>query len=118
MRTILNFIYSERGKHMFPHDSRKVRRHIAAFIAAVMICLLLFSAAAIAAEARHDCSGADCEICALVRTVAARISLSVTAALHTAGTYLLLCLCVYLCSCAASFAAFFSPITDKVRLNN
>ena len=64
-------------------------RAAAAVMAAVLVALLAFSAAAVAAEARHDCSGADCAVCALVRTAVARFAIGGAAVLAAAGLFLL-----------------------------
>lgn len=93
-------------------------RAAAAVLAAVLVLLLAFSAAAVAAEARHDCSGADCEMCALMRTAVARLVLDGAALLAAVGLIPLLCCCAALTSGMARTAFSFSLIGDKVRLNN
>ena len=93
-------------------------RFAAAVLAAVLVVLLALSAAAIAAEARHDCSGADCEVCALVRTAVARLALGGAAILAVLGLSLSLGRCAASLSVAARTAFSFSLISDKVRLNN
>lgn len=104
---------------MMLRDRRHRRtRAAAAVMAAVLVALLAFSAAAVAAEARHDCSGADCAVCALVRTAVARLVLGGMAATAAVGLLpLLRCLALSL-NGAAQAAFSFSPIDDKVRLNN
>ena len=93
-------------------------RVAAAVLAAVLVVLLALSAAAVAAEARHDCSGADCAVCALVRTAVARFALGGAAVLAAVGLVLLLRCCAALTSGTVRTSFSFSPVNDKVRLNN
>lgn len=93
-------------------------RAAAALLAAVLVVLVAFSAAAVAAEADHNCSGADCEVCALVRTAVARFTLAGAAVLTAVWPVLLLRCCEALTSGMARTAFSFSLIDHKVRLNN
>ena len=93
-------------------------RIAAALLAAVLVALLACSAAAVAAEARHDCSGADCAVCALVRTAVARLVFGGAAIVAFAGLILLPRRCAAPVSGTARTAFSFSLIADKVRLNN
>ena len=93
-------------------------RVAAAVLAAVLVALLALSAAAVAAEARHDCSGVDCAVCALVRTAVARFALGGAAVFASVGLVLLLRCCAALMFDTARTVFSFSPVNNKVRLNN
>lgn len=93
-------------------------RAAAALLAAVLVALTVLSLAAVAAEADHDCSGTDCEVCALVRTAVARFALGGEAVVAAACLVSLLCGCAALSYGVAREALSFSLITCKVRLNN
>ena len=97
---------------------RKTLTRAAAVFAAVLAALLILSAAAIAVEARHDCAGEDCPVCALVRTAAGRFN-------AVGGAFAAVAACCFAALAAALPPVFrlrpaftFSLITDKVRLNN
>lgn len=80
------------------------------------VLLLLFSFALILIEARHDCKGDDCPICALLRNALSSNKSSVPAAL-----------CFFVAAASAlSFLWFLqgrplrcrTPVHEKIRLNN
>ena len=97
---------------------RKTLTRAAAVFAVVLSALLVLSAAAIAVEARHDCAGDSCPVCALVRTAAGRFKAFGGASVVTAA----LCFAALLFALPPFFlfrpAYSFSLISDKVRLND
>lgn len=97
---------------------RKTLTRAAAVFAVVLSALLLLSAAAIAVEARHDCSGSECAVCALVRTAVGRFNAVGGASVAAAA----LCFAALLFALPPFFpvrpAFSFSLISDKVRLND
>ena len=94
------------------------RRRTAMLLAAVLVTLLMLSAAAIAVEAQHECAGENCPVCALIRTAAGRFKEFGGAS----AVFAALCFVALLFALSPFFpyrpAFSFSLITDKVRLNN
>ena len=78
----------------------KTRRITACFVAILFVFAMLFSHAFMIAEAHHDCSGKDCEICHVI-AMAASVIITGTAAKKAAR--------------AVSFA---TPVALKVKLSN
>ena len=94
------------------------RRRTAMLLAAALLALLVFSSAFLLAEARHDCSGSECTVCALVRTAVGRFT-AVGGASFAAAALCFAALLFALPPAALPRPAFsFSLISDKVRLNN
>ncbi len=93
-------------------------RMIAALTAAVLLALLLGSSFFMIAEAQHDCTGEDCEICAEMEAVVAGMSRAGGAL----SGFIFLCLFFRLFTACVSvpgtvFHAF-SLTYNKIRLNN
>ncbi len=63
MRTILSFVQRREISVLFLCSRRQTRRITAALCAAALLCALAF----IALHASHDCCGADCPVCALLK---------------------------------------------------
>ena len=93
-------------------------RIAAAVLAAVLAAALALSVAAVAAQARHDCSGADCPVCALARAAVARFTLGCAAVCAALGLLLTPRRGAASLPGTADAASCFTPVGDKVRLNN
>ena len=101
-------------------DSRvqKGKRTVAGIICIMMLVVLLFSAFYPVAEAGHECTGHDCEICACIRQCAELLQ-------HAGETLIFVAL--LLLSGVAFHVALFSyaglafrrtPVETRVRLNS
>ena len=94
------------------------KRAAAAILGVTMLVLLLLSAFCIAAEADHDCTGEDCQICACIRQCEQSLHRIIDGAMAQAVVIVpLLALLL-----AAFLFAFVlqqkTPVSGKVRLND
>lgn len=93
------------------------KRLTAAFLTALIVFMILLSACAVVAEATHECSGADCDVCRIIGAIIGVIrSLSVIAAvlviLVTADPQRIIR------NFNSRNSVFVTPVTEKVRLLN
>ena len=96
----------------------KKMRIIAAITAIIVLVVMLFSAAYIAAEADHDCTGEHCPICQQISTCENTLkqsSLAVVALAITAGLAYFYCA---LAPMAIRAEEHITLITLKVKLSN
>lgn len=94
------------------------RKKITAFIiAAAIIFTMLFSALFVVGEAEHNCSGAECVICCLIRLCVNNFSaVTKSACLFCIFAVLLLYLCLAISK--KRKAESDSPVNLKVKLLN
>lgn len=96
---------------------RKKKRIIAAAMALVILAVIALSACVTVLEATHDCTGADCEVCRLIRLIYSMFRTFCYAAavmlLYSAAR-----IKYHRRSAASTLARFSTPVTEKVRLLN
>ena len=95
------------------------QRIMAAMIALVVVCLLVFSSVFLAKESGHDCSGQDCPVCAEMQACSAVIR-----RLGSAAVPVLLAILVFSFWLTAEiYRPVFTPllltlVSLKIRLND
>ncbi len=94
------------------------RRTAAAVVCLTMIAVILFSAFCIAAEADHDCTGEDCQVCVILHQCEniLRRAGEAAAVLSAAVLPVLFTILAVLCLAAAVLQE--TPVSQKVRMNN
>lgn len=98
-------------------DNNKMRL-AAAFLAAAILIIVLFSVFFIAHEADHDCTGDGCPVCALIQTCENNLRQlgGGTAASYAVGVLVFLTLAMPVLTAFATIAL--TPVSRKIRLNN
>lgn len=96
----------------------KIKRMAAGIVAFLMLFIILFSAALIAAEADHDCTGEDCPICACIAQCEDPLNqIGDVLAVQTAVILPVFFMLILACLLADNFTQE-TPYSRKVRLNN
>ncbi len=100
-------------------DIHAFRKNAAGILGLFMLFVFLFSWGYIAAEAEHDCSGEECEICLCIEqclTVLNRIGEGTAFfSVSPSVAALLLILVIFI---THPEILRFTPVSNKVRLNN
>ena len=94
------------------------KRMISLFICAVMICTALFSILFIEKELNHDCTGADCPICASVHQAEQTLKQIGSGIVDASGVLTVLIPFLMLISLSVFDIPDASLVSCKVRLNN
>lgn len=90
----------------------------AALLAAMMLLSVLLSAAFIAAEARHDCSGEDCATCRLIAEADNALSADrLGPAAAAAAAAVLFAVCAAAVSLTREAKCTVTPVDFRVRLD-
>ncbi len=96
----------------------KTRRITACFVAILFVFAMLFSHAFMIAEAHHDCSGKDCEICHVI-AMAASVVRSIGLAIGAMTAFVAFAIITGTAAKKAARAvSFATPVALKVKLSN
>ena len=99
-------------------DKKKMCRYIAGVTAAVLLTVMLLSAAFISAHIHHDCTGDHCPVCAMMHQCEKALHSFGGATSGNAASFIPLCLILFIISLPACSFTISSPVSDKVRLND
>ena len=100
------------------HHGENMKRIGAMILAAAVFCSVLFMLFFMASEARHDCSGEECEICFCLEICEEMISTLRLDGLQDAFVCMILALLLTMAAPLSHQAVVGTLITQKVRLNN
>lgn len=95
----------------------RIRRFAALALCAVVFVAAALSAAFIAHEIDHDCTGADCAICASINAAQQQLK-QLGGAAKAACTVCAVLWCAAVCRISAQNVQKSSPVHAKVRMNN
>ncbi len=102
------------------HRSKRIiaKRTLAGIMGLMMLVIVLFSSFYVAAEADHDCTGEDCQVCVILHQCEniLRRAGEAAAVLSAAVLPVLFTILAVLCLAAAVLQE--TPVSQKVRMNN
>lgn len=99
-------------------DKKSIYRKVAALVGLFMVLTLLLSAAFIAKEAGHDCSGEDCPVCAVIAQCENTIRRIGSGLIPVIAAVAVMLTVLQLPVLYTSMAQAFTPVSQKVRMNN
>ncbi|MGN0730189.1 hypothetical protein [Treponema sp.] len=90
------------------------------FLYAALVFLVLFSVVFVSFEKNHECEGEDCPVCLCINITTRNLSFFAGAFILKAFADIFLPVCKHILKLGRTRPAFlfFSPVLQKIRLNN